>query len=1858
MVDNLLASAIGTLCGRHPGLFRLMLPRSLPHGFKSEVSRALEDANGVPILVGEGEGEYSAGEAISFRTPEGGSESLTIVLISTQGLATDLKSLETFRDLLSRGMPGGPSTFEHAVLRLDDVATQVAQQVVRATGKSIDVGRLSEALNYVFHYLADAYTHAGNDEKRWTDAYWQHLNVLAHHLPSVIRALSSGSPGFEHKVVFLSAGLPQPTNTKFYVDKNGPSTYSKVVYAQWSSQENIARSLVEIDQVESGGSGNHPLLSVGWTDYPSTRATLGHPLLSVAYHGAERGDGYSWLHGWASTTERSFFKEWNTDAPEYELCSLARDGESTVLSALGWQGLDHILPPQPTARRVDGRISLGRFQLRLAVDVDTSELPDPVKLEVQPATACTPTVLSIIADDDAVLIEFELSRRVSSKGGRWRERPFTLTVLPSRIVAGSGFRNCLTLKVCVPHPARPTAIGLESRQGSKRTRPTFPTDGKYTIDVDTGAIHFDEGSQEIALLKLRDRTASAELAVVGLRERARWIDGSGLERRAPADSCGAIQRYGLTPLPDNAVVALDGYMLDVQAPQEGKGQVNPIIASILNEPVVSADDDLRNELLSDPRGQLEEWYQQRCISTCPNANLKSCLGTSLLESVGQGAGSLTWNSAIGTYADTSAPMNLQFPHELVDTSEVNAFWSAFEDLELATLGGSQQVSAWPSTLDLRGMPSHRIDRYLSTYCDLLSTIGDRPSHSWLAYPFSALLYDQTVGEAEGILLSPLHPLRLAWMWSVQRVSTEIAESKAFGAVASSFLRFVDGEPFPICGPTLKSSGRWIGTGLAPGPGELFVGWSLLASDSLNRKRADRAIRLMGLELSFGTPSGLDQSSVTTALRDYMRVYPASPQLRLGVATPSGGERYAETDEAIVSASGELIAQFRDSLSGGVRILDASNRRGHPPNPVKVLRKMIASRSDSKDHVAFAPFEWTKEGQHQPASRVDIQFIEDSAVRVRAEEIGAGGESIGTSGPTYPFSRYRSWQHSDLTSEVSSFALGVHESSFGKLPSFKRALTRVENLRAPGCGLKLVAELSLGTVLLGDHARWTITGNRHVDPSVLSSQLSAAPGGIALWEWRPAFLSRKTRKSRVLSIASTHPYTVLARPSSALMEEIASILKASDMSSGLDDVSGIFSSLGIRGVGLSSLLTMGHTQSLGAIGFSVAFRTLQIWEARAETEEVRCIVPIDAIYPLMDVLASGTRIIDDQRRADLLLISAVNRTSREKAWSLHFHPVEVKMRSGDLATFPQPGSTRLDDALHQLSSTYHVLGQLCQNHTREGHGLDLANAAFATLVEAALLLGRPRGTRKMTIETALLAAVAAGEITPSASRGTLLWFQTHSRGIGGSPYEKRSPTSANPGLMLVNPTSLDDPGLLTEIGNAVASTIEAERPEFDLAAVVRRDRNPQKTDRTAERYEPKDRLDSEPEQVHANSEVRERRKVGGERAPDQLDDSAASIPAGITILVGNAPTGASTRPVYFRPSETALNQLNIGVVGDLGTGKTQLLKSFVYQLSRSAASNRGHAPKVFVFDYKRDYSEGDFPKSLGAKILDPSVDPLPINFFALDPDLQDGTPIQLERVRRANFFCSLLKRISGIGQVQYNALYSSVMQAYDACARGHAPSIEDVYSFYCSLGKSDTVVSVLTLMRDLRIFEPNPQNTTTFRALFDRSTVLNLSGLSGAGQEIVDIVATMFLDNLYTDYMKLLPKEPFIPGGDGTIRRKIDSFVLIDEAHHAMGRGFDVLMKLMLEGREFGMGVVLSSQFLSHFNAGGHNWAEALSTWIIHNVRYATLKHFEQTGFRSNISRMVQDIAGLETHWAYYRCVNGYNEGILMEGKPFFSLCRE
>ena len=66
-------------------------------------------------------------------------------------------------------------------------------------------------------------------------------------------------------------------------------------------------------------------------------------------------------------------------------------------------------------------------------------------------------------------------------------------------------------------------------------------------------------------------------------------------------------------------------------------------------------------------------------------------------------------------------------------------------------------------------------------------------------------------------------------------------------------------------------------------------------------------------------------------------------------------------------------------------------------------------------------------------------------------------------------------------------------------------------------------------------------------------------------------------------------------------------------------------------------------------------------------------------------------------------------------------------------------------------------------------------------------------------------------------------------------------------------------------------------------------------------------------------------------------------------------------------------------------------------------------------------------------------------------------------------------------------------------------------------------------------------------------------------------------------------------------RKLTKFILVDEADNFLSQDFESLRKILKEGREFGVGTILSTQFLDHFCTGEDDYAKYFLTWVVHNV---------------------------------------------------------
>jgi hypothetical protein len=113
---------------------------------------------------------------------------------------------------------------------------------------------------------------------------------------------------------------------------------------------------------------------------------------------------------------------------------------------------------------------------------------------------------------------------------------------------------------------------------------------------------------------------------------------------------------------------------------------------------------------------------------------------------------------------------------------------------------------------------------------------------------------------------------------------------------------------------------------------------------------------------------------------------------------------------------------------------------------------------------------------------------------------------------------------------------------------------------------------------------------------------------------------------------------------------------------------------------------------------------------------------------------------------------------------------------------------------------------------------------------------------------------------------------------------------------------------------------------------------------------------------------------------------------------------------------------------------------------------------------------------------------------------------------------------------------------------------------------------------------------------------------------------------------------------------------VDEADNIMRYEFDVLRKLLLQGREFGTGVILASQFLRHFKVGATDYREPLLSWFIHKVPNITPAELGVLGFTSDLAELSERVKTLPNHHCLYKSFDVSGE--VIRGLPFYELVKE
>ncbi len=313
--------------------------------------------------------------------------------------------------------------------------------------------------------------------------------------------------------------------------------------------------------------------------------------------------------------------------------------------------------------------------------------------------------------------------------------------------------------------------------------------------------------------------------------------------------------------------------------------------------------------------------------------------------------------------------------------------------------------------------------------------------------------------------------------------------------------------------------------------------------------------------------------------------------------------------------------------------------------------------------------------------------------------------------------------------------------------------------------------------------------------------------------------------------------------------------------------------------------------------------------------------------------------------------------------------------------------------------------------------------------------------------------------------------------------------------------------------------------------------------------------------------------------------------------------SSGRSLIWYPNDT--NQVfhtNMGIIGTMGTGKTQFTKSVITQLYHDQTHNFDGSPLgMLIFDYKGDYNESkeDFVKATDARILKPYH--LPFNPLALT---KSRVFKPLLPIHTANAFKDTLSKVYGLGAKQQNTLFQCITQAYTIRGIDRLnpdtwdnvpPTFDMVYNLYTNddtIKKGDSLAAAMEKLYQFQVFEGDPSKTISLFKLLDGVIVIDLSGYD---PDIQSLIVAITLDLFYSQMQA---------AGSSKMDhqyRQLTKIILVDEADNFMSEGFPSLKKILKEGREFGVGTILSTQFLKHFGSTDDDYAKYILTWVVHNV---------------------------------------------------------
>jgi len=271
-------------------------------------------------------------------------------------------------------------------------------------------------------------------------------------------------------------------------------------------------------------------------------------------------------------------------------------------------------------------------------------------------------------------------------------------------------------------------------------------------------------------------------------------------------------------------------------------------------------------------------------------------------------------------------------------------------------------------------------------------------------------------------------------------------------------------------------------------------------------------------------------------------------------------------------------------------------------------------------------------------------------------------------------------------------------------------------------------------------------------------------------------------------------------------------------------------------------------------------------------------------------------------------------------------------------------------------------------------------------------------------------------------------------------------------------------------------------------------------------------------------------------------------------------------VYYSKGKSGipLPNYNIMVTGSSGKGKTQFIKSFIYQQSKKDVS-------FTIIDFKNDYSDNEFCTLCNLNRIIVKIDGIPYN--PLIPRIVTNEDSKYYDVsEHINGICSVLATTFGLGDQQEAQLKRAVRDVFNNSGinpRGTLPFDENlVFPSFNEVGaylesgerELEKLYNRLDPLFDLNLF-PDKYKKVGFENIIGQSNIIKLSDIQN--DKIKNAVAKLIIVSAHGFYL------------GSTHKSKLEKYFVFDEAHRILDSSF--VEKFIRECRAFGVGVLLSSQ---------------------------------------------------------------------------------